>query len=67
MAEVKLNIRSLAAMKKISIETLAKESGISPDHLLNVSAGRSTFTAMDLAKLVAYTGVPVEHINVDEP
>ncbi len=67
MENVKLNIRALAAMKKMSIENLAKEAGISPDHLLNVSAGRVVFTATDLAKLVKATGVPIEHINVDEP
>mgnify|MGYP002623674025 CR=1 FL=1 len=65
--EVKLNIRALAALNKMSIETLAKESGISPSHLLNVSAGRSVFTAEDLMKLSAYTGVPVDRINVDKP
>ncbi len=67
MENVKLNIRALAAMKKISINALAVEAGISPDHLQNVSAGRATFTATDLARLVKVTGVPIEHINVDEP
>ncbi len=67
MENVKLNIRALASMKKISIEILAKNAGIEPNHLLNVSAGRATFTASDLMKLVKYTKVPAENINVDEP
>lgn len=57
MEELKLNIRAIAAMQKISIERLAELSGINPEHLKSVSAGRVTMTADDIIKLAKQSGL----------
>lgn len=62
MTEVKLNVRALAAMLKISIEELARRCDIEPNHLKQVSAGRVKMTALDLRKLSDYTGIPADNI-----
>lgn len=74
MENIKLNIRALAAMKKVSIPELAKQAGIDPAHLANVSVKRATFTAQDLAKLLRLfnpsnnpEGVTVDNIDVENP
>ena len=74
MENVKLNIRALAALKKISIHELAKQAGIDPAHLANVSVGRATFTARDLAKLLFFfnpgnnpDGLTADKIDVENP
>lgn len=65
MENVTLNIRALAAMKKISIEKLAELSDIDPTHLVNVSAGRVKMTGRDLINLAKATGVNPFNIEVD--
>lgn len=74
MENIKLNIRALAALKKISIPELAKQAGIDPAHLANVSVGRATFTARDLAKLLFFfnpgnnpDGLTADKIDVENP
>lgn len=64
MENIKLNVRALAAMLKISIEELAKLADIEPNHLKAVSAGRATMTARDLIQLSGITGVSVHNIDV---
>lgn len=65
MENIMLNVRALAALKKISIEELAKECGISPGHLKQVSAGNVKMTANDLKLLSAFTGVPADNIETN--
>lgn len=65
MENVKLNIRALAAMLKISIEELAKRADIDPNHLKSVSSGRTTMTARDLIQLSIVTGVSPSNIQID--
>lgn len=65
MENVKLNIRALAAMLKISIEELAKRADIDPNHLKSVSSGRATMTARDLIQLSIVTGVSTSNIQID--
>lgn len=65
MENVKLNIRALAAMLKISIEELAKRADIDPSHLKSVSSGRATMTARDLIQLSIVTGVSTSNIQID--
>lgn len=62
--ELKLNVRALAANKKWSIEKLAEQCDIDPDHLKSVSAGRATMTAYDLIHLAIGTGVSPFNIQV---
>jgi transcriptional regulator with XRE-family HTH domain len=62
MEDVMLNVRALAAMKKMSIEALAKECGINPNHLKQVSAGNVVMTGEDLKALSKFTGVPADNI-----
>lgn len=64
MENLKLNIRALAANKKVSIEQLAIEAGLDPSHLKSVSSGRATMTATDIINLSLVTGVSpfnIEH------
>lgn len=62
MEDVRLNVRALAAMKKVSITDLAEACGINPNHLKQVSAGNVKMTAEDLKRLSEYTGVPADNI-----
>lgn len=63
MTELKLNVKALAAMKNMSIEELAKAAGINPNHLREVSRGRTQMSAADLAKLAEATDVPMNMIQ----
>lgn len=65
MENVMLNVRALAAMKKISIENLAELADIDKDHLQAVSAGRVKMTARDLINLAKATGVNPFNIKTD--
>lgn len=60
--KVKFNVKMLAAYMGQSIKELAKNSGINPNHLCDVSSGRVKMTADDLGKLAKYTGVSVYDI-----
>lgn len=63
--EFKWSIRAIAANRKQSIESLAEDAGIEPNHLRYVSNGRSTMSAKDLLKLSALTGVSPFSIETD--
>ncbi len=63
MAQVKMTVRMLAAMMKISIEEMARRAGIDPSHLKQVSAGNVRMTAEDLIRLSKLTGVDPEDID----
>lgn len=65
MENVKLNVRALAAMKKLSIEKLAELANLDPAHLQNVSLGRAKMTGRDLVNLAKATGVNPFNIDVD--
>ena len=65
MDNITLNIKALAGMMNMSIEDLAKETGIDYNHLKMVSAGRVKMTASDLMQLHRVTGVPTENIRTD--
>lgn len=62
MEDYKINVRALAANLRITIEELATQSGINPNHLKQVSAGNVKMTADDLHKLAKFTGVPADNI-----
>jgi len=62
MNEYTVNVRSIAANMKISIEELAKRCDINPNHLKQVSAGNVKMTAEDLKKLSKISGVPGDNI-----
>lgn len=62
MEDYKINVRALAANLRITIEELAVQSGINPNHLKQVSAGNVKMTADDLHKLAEFTGVPADNI-----
>lgn len=64
MENIKLNIRSLAAMMKITTEELAIKCEINPNHLKQVSAGNVPMSAYDLKQLSRVTGVPADNIYV---
>lgn len=65
-AEIKWNVRALAANLKISIEELAKRADINPTHLSDVSVGRVKMTARDLIQLAKATGVSPFNIDYKE-
>jgi len=65
MEKYKVNVKAMAANLNISVGELAKKAGINPNHLYEVSAGRSKMTADDLIKLSAATGVPAENIAIE--
>lgn len=65
MENVMLNIKSLAAMKDMSIEKLAEEADIDPNHLQQVSCGRIKMSARDLINLAKATGVSPFNIKID--
>ncbi len=64
--KIMLNVRALAAMKKISIEELAKLAEIDPDHLRSVSSGRTVMTGRDLINLSIATGINPFNIQVEQ-
>lgn len=63
MDNVMFSVRMLAVMRKQTISELAADADIKPQHLLDVSAGRSKMTADDIVKLSALTNIPVENIE----
>ena len=63
--EIKWNVRALAANRKQSIETLANDAGINPQHLKDVSTGRVKMSADDLIRLSATTGISPFSIQTD--
>ncbi len=65
MENVKLNVKSLAAMLNITIEELAERAGLSKDHLKSVSSGRAIMTAKDIIRLSEVTGVSVSAIKYE--
>lgn len=65
MEDIIFSVKALAALKNMSIEQLAKECGISVNHLKAVQVGRATMTGKDLIKLSQFTGVPVENIKTE--
>lgn len=64
MNDILLNIKALAAIKKMNIEELANACDIDYNHLKQVSAGRVKMTAYDLKKLSEFTGVPADNIDI---
>lgn len=65
MDSIMLNVKALAAMKKMSITDMATQCGINPNHLKQVSAGNVKMTAEDLKKLADFTGVPADNIETE--
>lgn len=63
MENIKFTVRMLAAYMRMSIEEMARQCGIDPAHLKQVSAGRVKMTAEDLQRLIAFTGIPAENIE----
>lgn len=63
MDNVMFNVRMLAAMMKTSISGLADMAEIKPQHLLDVSCGRTKMSADDIVKLSSLTGVPAKQIE----
>ena len=63
MTELKLNVKAQRKKKNMSIEELAKTAGINPNHLREVSRGRTQMSAADLAKLADATDVPMSMIQ----
>lgn len=64
--KIMLNVRALAAMKKISIEELAKLAELDPDHLRSVSSGRTAMTGRDLINLSVATGISPFNIQIEQ-
>lgn len=65
--KLKLNIGALARNDRMSVRDLAIKAEIDPTHLVNVTLGRATFTAIDLYRLVKTTGVSIDNIDVENP
>lgn len=63
MDNVMFSVRMLAAYMRMSIEELARQCEINPDHLKQVSSGRLRMTADDIVKLSKTTGIPAERIE----
>ena len=63
MEDIKFTVRMLAAYMRMNIDELAKNAGISAEHLSNVSCGRAKMTADDIVKLSEFTGIPARNIE----
>lgn len=61
--DIKLNVKTLARYKDMSISELAEKCEISQEHLKWVSLGKVKMTAEDLQKLSAFTEIPMENIK----
>lgn len=61
--DIKLNVKTLARYMDMSIQDMAKECEISPEHLKWVSLGKVKMTAEDMQKLSAFTEIPMENIK----
>lgn len=64
MKDVQLNVRALAAMKKISLEELAKMCGIDGARMKQISAGNVRMYAYELRKISEVTGIPSDNIDI---
>lgn len=62
MDELEFNIKSIAALKKMSLQELAEKTGINYNHLREVSAGRVKLTLEDAKVLSEFSGVPADQI-----
>jgi hypothetical protein len=60
-----LTLRAIAALREQTIRELAVDCGLDPDHLYQVSAGRTTMTAEDLMKIHLQTEIPVKLIRYE--
>jgi transcriptional regulator with XRE-family HTH domain len=63
MNDLMFDIRALAATRGETIAELAEELGIKPQHLWDVSSGRSKLSSDDLVSLSNLTGIPVNQIK----
>lgn len=63
MEDIIFSVKMLAALMKTSIRGLAEMADISPQHLVDVSSGRTKMTADDIVKLSKLTGVPALQIE----
>lgn len=64
MKDVQLSVRALAAMKKISLEELAKLCGIDSGRMKQISAGNVRMYAYELRKISEVTGIPTDNIDI---
>jgi antitoxin component HigA of HigAB toxin-antitoxin module len=62
MEELEFTVKAIAALMRINLEELAKQTGISSNHLKEVSAGRVKLTLEDGKKLSKASGVPIAQI-----
>lgn len=62
---MKWTIIGIAKSRQGSIAELAKECGINPLHLQQISSGRIKMLAKDLYLLSKTTGIPMEDIEFD--
>lgn len=63
MENIKMTVKALAAVHKMTLGELAEACEINANHLKNVSAGRTKLTADDVVKLAEFTGVPPANIT----
>lgn len=63
MEDLKFNVKTIATLKGLSIAKLAKETGISYNHLREASAGRVKLSLKDGKLLSKFSGIPIEQIE----
>jgi len=63
MKDVKMNVATLCAYKKMTTEQLAIAADIDVNHLCAVRAGRARMTADDLIGLTDVTGIDIHNIE----
>jgi len=61
-----LTVKALASIHGVTIRELAREIGVSEQHLANVSAGTAKMTAYDLIKLAETVGVDPFQILIEK-
>lgn len=62
MEELEFTVKAIAALMQINLEELAKQTGISFNHLKEVSAGRVKLTLEDGKRLSKVSRVPIAQI-----
>lgn len=66
MEDIKLNIRAICAMRKITLSEFAKECGITENHMKDLAKGKVRMLAEDFVKIHEFTGIPYENIATQQ-
>ena len=66
MTEMKLNLEAIRVNMGLERAEMAEKLGISLDRYNRLAIGDSKMLAVELVKLIQVSGIPWEHIKIDQ-